>query len=102
MHRITLAIASGVVILLLSLTVAFSYQWVTANTQGSITYSEKGAGLPFQSVQFEVASPVGPSSYFKVDPFLLVVDFLVWACLAYGVLYLLNLPRRNEGTVASV
>lgn len=99
MQRSTIAIAVGVVILLLSLTVSFSYQWVTSNLQGPITYSEKGAGLPLQFVIFEVASPVGPSSFFKVDALYLVVDFLVWVCVAYGALYLLDLPKRKEGVV---
>jgi len=93
MQRSTMAIAAGTVMLLLSLTVSFSYQWVTANSQGPITYSAKGAGLPLQYVIFELASPVGPSSYFKVDVLSLIVDFLVWVCLAYGALYLLKLPK---------
>lgn len=99
MQRSTIAIAAGAVILLLSMTISFSYQWVTSNSQGPITYSEKGAGLPFQFVLFEVASPVGPSSFFKVDAFYLIVDFLVWVCVAYGALYLLNLPKRKEGAM---
>ncbi len=99
MQRSTIAIAAGAVILLLSLSVSFSYQWVTSNSRGPITYSEKGAGLPLQFVLFEVASPVGPSSFFKVNAFYLIVDFLVWVCLAYGALYLINLPKRKEGAV---
>jgi hypothetical protein len=98
MHRSTVAIALGTVIVLLSLTVSFSFQWVTANTQGPITYSQRGAGLPLQYVIFEVASPVGPSSYFKVDAFYLLVDFLVWVALAYGALLLLNLPKRRDAS----
>jgi hypothetical protein len=100
MQRGTISIVAAIVIVLLSLTVSFSYQWVTANTQGPITYSEKGEGLPFQYVIYEVASPVGTSSHFKVDPFFLVVDFLVWACVAYGALYALKLPRRKDHAVS--
>ena len=95
MQRSTIAIAVGTAILLLSLTVSFNYEWATANSQGPITYSQRGAGLPLQYVNFEVASPVGPSSYFKVDAVYLIVDFLVWVGLAYAALYLANVPRRE-------
>jgi hypothetical protein len=102
MRRTTIALALGAIILLLSLTVSSSYQWATANLQGTIVYSERGVGFPLQFVLYEVASPVGPSSYFKVDPFYLIADLLVWVILAYGALYLLNLPKRREVVAPSV
>jgi len=78
-----------------SLTVSSQYDWVTSNLQGPITYVVRGEGLPLQFVLVQVSSPVGPSSFTKVDPLFLIVDFLVWAFVAYGALYLLKLPRQD-------
>ena len=93
MQRSTISILLGISLLILGLGASFQTQWVTSNSQGPITYTVREAGLPLQWILFEVSSPVGPSSYFKLDPLLMAVDLVIWACVAYGALYLLKLPR---------
>lgn len=90
--NITLASISGVFLISLSLLFNYSYTWSTSNSQGAISYRMRAFGLPLQYVYQEVSSPVGPSSFFKVSPGNLVLDFVVWAVLAYLVL---RLARRE-------
>ena len=93
MKRSTISVIAAVVILLGSLAVSTQFEWVASNSQGPITYTVRGAGLPLQFIQSEVGSPVGASSYFKVDAAYLAVDFLVWALVAFLVLHLLKIPK---------
>ena len=95
MQRSTISILIALVLVLVSLGASYQTKWVTSNSQGPITYTVREAGLPLQYVLFEVSSPVGPSSYFKVDLLLLVVDFAIWACLAYGILYVMKVPKKE-------
>ncbi len=93
LQRSTISVLLAILLTVICLGVSFQSQWATSNSQGLITYTVREAGLPFQWMLFEVSSPVGPSSFFKVDPVLLVIDFVIWACVTYGVLYVLKLPR---------
>ncbi|HVP24092.1 MAG TPA: hypothetical protein VMS77_09310 [Conexivisphaerales archaeon] len=94
MDRETLSVIAGLVVLMLSLGASSTYAWVTSNSQGPITYSVRELGLPLPYVLFELSSPVGPSSYFKLDPLLLLVDLAIWTVIAYAALYFLKMPRR--------
>jgi hypothetical protein len=94
-----ISVLAAAFLLVASLGASFQGRWATSNSQGPITYTVREAGLPLQYVILEVSSPVGPSSFFKVDLLLLVSDFVIWACLAYGILYLLRLPKKAVAPV---
>jgi len=99
MNRTLEATVVGVAVLLATLAFSYQYQWNATNSNGLVTYDMRAAGLPLQYLQFEVSSPVGPSSYFKVDTFSFVLDLLVWVGVAYvGLAYY---ARRSDGRPSS-
>jgi hypothetical protein len=68
----------GLALLLGSLAYGYQYVWNAVNTNGEIAYQVWAAGLPLQYVEAELSSPVGASSYVRVDPVWLVLDLVFW------------------------
>jgi uncharacterized membrane protein len=93
--RLHVALLISLILLLVSLAYSYEYTWETQNSTGKIAYVNKAAGLPLQFLTIEVSSPVGPSSFVKVDPLLTIINVLFWFLVAYGLTTVFSLKKRS-------